>query len=349
MDNNYGSENFDQERFGELSDQGSSILEMAKHVASRLFGLQRNFQHPVLNHQRQLEFLYSNLKEKADKDLLVELMAQRVLGFKKVKLSTNNPELLARKEQVRKLKSMDESPETDAGNWNLDLFNLSSIGYNAKLYFTVSGIVVDFLLEQYAYKLNGKTMIQSEEGDIVLDCGGCWGDTAIYFATKVGPSGHVFSFEFIPKNIRIHQKNINLNPHLVNQITLVSNPVWSASDIDVYFKDHGPGSKVSFEKWDESDGLSTTISIDDFVTRNQIDRVDFIKMDIEGAEPSALEGARETIIRFKPKLAIAIYHSLDDFVNIPKWILDLDLGYELNLCHYTIHKEETVLFAEVRD
>lgn len=47
----------------------------------------------------------------------------------------------------------------------------------------------------------------------------------------------------------------------------------------------------------------------------------------------------------RPKLAIAIYHSIEDFVNIPKWLMGLDLNYWFYLGHYTIHAEETVLFA----
>jgi hypothetical protein len=68
-------------------------------------------------------------------------------------------------------------------------------------------------------------------------------------------------------------------------------------------------------------------------------------MDIEGAELKALEGALETIKKYKPKMAIAIYHSMDDLVNIPKWIAGLNLGYKMHLGHYTIHSEETILFA----
>ena len=93
--------------------------------------------------------------------------------------------------------------------------------------------------------------------------------------------------------------------------------------------------------------LHRPFQYDDFVKDNNIPRVDFIKMDIEGAEPFALNGAVETIKRFKPKLAIAIYHSMDDFVNIPEWITGLNLGYKLYLGHYTIHSEETILFAKV--
>ena len=69
-------------------------------------------------------------------------------------------------------------------------------------------------------------------------------------------------------------------------------------------------------------------------------------MDIEGAESAALEGAIETIKKFRPVLAIAIYHSMEDFINIPRWILDLNLDYELFIGHYTIHAEETVCFAK---
>jgi len=69
-------------------------------------------------------------------------------------------------------------------------------------------------------------------------------------------------------------------------------------------------------------------------------------MDIEGAESKALAGAIKTIERFRPKLAIAIYHSMDDFIKIPKWIMDLNLGYEIYIGHYTIHAEESICFAK---
>jgi hypothetical protein len=73
--------------------------------------------------------------------------------------------------------------------------------------------------------------------------------------------------------------------------------------------------------------------------------VDFIKMDIEGAEMQALRGAEESIRRFRPKMAITVYHSLEDFWEIPKWIAQLGLGYRFYLRHFTIHQEETVLFG----
>ena len=62
----------------------------------------------------------------------------------------------------------------------------------------------------------------------------------------------------------------------------------------------------------------------------------------------ALLGAEQTIRSHRPKLAISVYHSLQDFVRMPDWITSLDLGYKLYLDHFTIHEEETVLFASTQ-
>ena len=116
----------------------------------------------------------------------------------------------------------------------------------------------------------------------------------------------------------------------------------------MYYIDLGPGSKVFMKEKENYDGKADSLSIDQLVANLQIEKIDFIKMDIEGAEPYALKGAVGTIKRFKPKLAIAIYHSMHDFVEIPRFIDELGLGYKLYLAHFTIHGEETILFAEIQ-
>jgi hypothetical protein len=70
-------------------------------------------------------------------------------------------------------------------------------------------------------------------------------------------------------------------------------------------------------------------------------------MDIEGSELPALKGGINTIKKYKPKLAISIYHSMDDFVDIAQYLKSLDLGYDFYLKHVTIYDEETILFAKV--
>ena len=73
--------------------------------------------------------------------------------------------------------------------------------------------------------------------------------------------------------------------------------------------------------------------------------VSFLKMDIEGAELNALEGAKTTILRNKPKLAICIYHSDDDMIRIVEWIHQLVPEYKLHIRQHSNCFCETVLYA----
>jgi FkbM family methyltransferase len=68
-------------------------------------------------------------------------------------------------------------------------------------------------------------------------------------------------------------------------------------------------------------------TIDQLVRDLLLDRVDVIKMDIEGAEKPALNGGRATIQRFRPRLTIATEHKADDHVEIPKLIRSFEPSY----------------------
>lgn len=72
--------------------------------------------------------------------------------------------------------------------------------------------------------------------------------------------------------------------------------------------------------------------------------VTFIKIDIEGGEKAAIEGAVETIKKYRPKLAIAVYHQASDIWAIPKMVLAVEPRYDLYLRHYTESVYETVMF-----
>ena len=88
---------------------------------------------------------------------------------------------------------------------------MRKIGYDIELYLSGLGIAIDFIFEQYAYKTVENNIVAVEKGDVVLDLGACWGDTALYFACKTGDQGKVYSFEFIPDNIKLFNINISLN------------------------------------------------------------------------------------------------------------------------------------------
>ncbi len=73
--------------------------------------------------------------------------------------------------------------------------------------------------------------------------------------------------------------------------------------------------------------------------------VTFLKLDIEGAELSAIQGAEKTIRRDKPKCAICIYHKPEDIWEIPALLLEYNPDYRFYIRHYTILQYETVLYA----
>jgi len=87
-------------------------------------------------------------------------------------------------------------------------------------------------------------------------------------------------------------------------------------------------------------------SIDHLVKTNVIERVDFIKLGVEGAELDVVRGARESIQRFKPKLAISLYHKPNDFFEIILYIKKRFPFYSCYIDHYTIHAEETVFYCQ---
>lgn len=101
----------------------------------------------------------------------------------------------------------------------------------------------------------------------------------------------------------------------------------------------------------DTDGSSSKISEDGNIIIN-VDRLDdiidspvsFIKMDIEGAERNAIEGAENTINKYHPTLAICVYHRFDDFWRIPKLIFSIRNDYNIYLRHYTEGISETVMF-----
>jgi FkbM family methyltransferase len=214
----------------------------------------------------------------------------------------------------------------------MDLFNFNGIRIHAH----ALNILNTFLLEQYRCPRSG---IGVREGDVVIDAGGCWGDTALYFAQN---ATQVFCFECMPSNIRILHENLELNPVPGAKIRVIQRALWNRSREKFIFEDSGPGSHPI------TDGVGVEVetqTLDDFLSSNSVERIDFIKMDIEGAELEALIGAERTIRKHRPQLAISIYHDLTHFASIPHWIADLDVGYQFYLDHFTIHAEETILFA----
>lgn len=71
----------------------------------------------------------------------------------------------------------------------------------------------------------------------------------------------------------------------------------------------------------------------------------YIKMDIEGAEAEALLGAKESIEKNKPKLAICLYHKPDDIFKLPLLVHKINPLYKMYIRHYSNYHTDTLLYA----
>lgn len=294
----------------------------------------------------QFLWIYQHLADDESRQLMVHVLSFRALGFRRVKLPTNNAHYWAAIDIAETLAQNSDSIDLGWKDHKAYKMNLSSIGYNITLFYVPFAIIYVFILHQYECSL-GNNVIKAEKGDVVIDAGGCYGDTALYFAHEAGKKGKVYSFEFLPENLRIFEKNISLNPKLSKRINLIKAPLWSKSGEELFVIGHGPGTCVSPYTNRPDANRVITVTIDDLVRDQNIDRVDFIKMDIEGAELESLRGAKNTIRQFRPQLAISVYHKPNDFWEIPQYLDSLELGYKFALRHFTIHNEETVLFATI--
>jgi FkbM family methyltransferase len=291
--------------------------------------------------------LYDLLSNEESKKELVKVLTYRALRHRKVKFPLNNAEYWNGIKEVEKHSSYTDAIEIQFQDWKLPKINLTSLNIPCKLFTTPKSGYTQFVYQHYRCKTE-KGNIEVEPGDYVLDAGACWGDTALYFANLAGSSGKVFSFEFVKENIGIFNQNKEINPELSPGIQIIEYALWDKSDEIMYFDEMGPGTSLNMRE--STNKLEVkTISIDDWMKKNNIQKIDFIKMDIEGAEINALLGAKETLKKYKPKLAISIYHRLSDFYEIIEFLNSLELDYKFFLKHASIHKEETVLFATTKN
>jgi len=149
--------------------------------------------------------------------------------------------------------------------------------------------------------------------------GAYFGDTA-YLINLLKNQKKIYAFEPYPDNLKILQENIKLNNL---QKKVISVPLASGiKNAYFYLTKAAAGSSISKNKNNKSkyQVKVKVITIDDFVKKEKIKKVDFIKMDIEGAEFDTLKGAVKTLKKDKPDLIITIYHKGEHFFEIPSWL-----------------------------
>jgi FkbM family methyltransferase len=130
-------------------------------------------------------------------------------------------------------------------------------------------------------------------------------------------------------------ENINLN-QLEDKITPLKLALGDIKD-KVPFSSHkdcnDSGATMITDRSRDRSGYSVDCTtIDNLVKDIGVDRVDFIKADIEGAERLMLSGAVNVLKKFKPKLAICSYHLPDDPEILERIILDANPEYKVEHC-----------------
>ena len=292
----------------------------------------------LLDRRHEYERAANLFADEESVSLYRELLIFRALGPLRYALPLSTPGYIDLYREEQAFRIADSTRQLPP--WPLSIFRIEFFGHSIKLEVWDGDLTAYFLLRQYFFDRGG-VRIQPDRGDVVLDLGACLGDTALGFAAAVGQSGRVFAFEPMPIFQEAVRSNVERNPQLAARIELVDRVVSSTSDQLVRLVDDGPASRMS------ADGAveAMTVSVDDFVDTNGLERVDFIKMDVEGAEQLALEGSAHSIASHRPKLAICAYHEPDDLWRIPLLITRLNPHYRLYLDHYTNHLEETVIYA----
>lgn len=168
------------------------------------------------------------------------------------------------------------------------------------------------------------------KGDIVLDCGANVG-TFARLAFKDGAE-KVVAIEPAPENIEALRRAF---PTEIADGRLVLYPkgVWHEDAELTMNVDPGNSAADSFVM-KQKDATASTVklpltTIDKLVAELKLERVDFIKMDIEGAETNAIRGARATIGKYKPRLALSTYHLAADPVDVPARVREIRNDYEI--------------------
>lgn len=172
-------------------------------------------------------------------------------------------------------------------------------------------------------------------GEVFADCGAYNGDESFALAQKTGNAyRHIYLIEPDKHNMGLCKAKLAA----LERIHFIEACVMDKTGNIGFSFDGHQGSQVSLQ----SEHLVPCISMDDAMKELP---PTYIKMDLEGAEFSALMGASNIIACYKPKLAVSIYHRPEDIFTLPALLLNLHPGYRFYLRHQSFGYIDTVLYA----
>lgn len=171
-------------------------------------------------------------------------------------------------------------------------------------------------------------------GAHIVDCGAYTGDTAEAYMKRLQGDATITAIEPMPENFARLVDTIRKNgwTHSVRPINAAVGDKDGRIVIGGTAQTPDPRASVSRPEAQGAQDVQVAALDTIFTDRNR--PVDLIKIDIEGFELEALNGARNLIQRTKPDLAVAGYHKFSHLWQVPEAIHDLDPGYELYAGHH---------------
>ena len=190
--------------------------------------------------------------------------------------------------------------------------------------------VLPFNLAEQQREIYGSGEHAVRAGDIALDCGanvGVWTRVALDRGAR-----RVVAFEPAPENIESYRRNFK-DEIAAGRVVLVPKGAWDKEDLLTLRRDPHNSAADTFVMLEKNPKVETVqaplTTIDKVVAELRLDRVDYIKMDIEGAETRALAGARAALAKYRPRLSVATEHFPDDAMRIPEAVRAAWPGYRL--------------------
>lgn len=190
------------------------------------------------------------------------------------------------------------------------------------------------VMKNFEYNLENQyfdDLINLNDNETFVDCGGFDGKTTEQFINLCPKYKEIYYFEPVKQYF---EESLNkLEPY--EKIKFFDKGT-SKDNAELRFSTKGSESCIS----DEGEDVIKVVKLDDVIK----DEVTYIKMDVEGAEYDSLIGAERIIKKYKPKLAVCVYHNQKDFWRIPELVLSYNKDYKVYLRHYTEGLLETVMY-----
>jgi FkbM family methyltransferase len=174
--------------------------------------------------------------------------------------------------------------------------------------------------------------LPAQAGEVFVDGGGFDGQTTLQFAARYPSYKRIHYFEPTPNMMEVSKRNLQG----VRDVCLTQKGLFSRHDRLRFNADAGPANGLSPSGQTEIE----VVRLDEEVR----EPITFLKLDIEGAEHEAIQGAAEHIRSSTPTLAVCIYHNQQDFWRVPQRVLEINPHYKLFVRHYSESIRETVMF-----